>query len=1326
MKSIMYVLLVLGTLQSQAQIIGNDAFLKSDYLELGLGEDGAFGTSANPPAGYHPRANNIGLGFVADPDEDGWDIGLPDFCGDFFIPGSPVENMTLSIGDVDYTNNLKNGFFEIPGSLSNYVNSTSVVSVDWNGNVGGINVFQKVELPLDNNYILITCTLTNTSDADIMDIYFSRNVDPDNEQPLTGNFSTTNTIISNPDGTTDQAIVEAVGTTYGCSVALGAINPNAKAVFGGFDNTSANDLYNSSDFESTVGASQTEDRAIALAFNVGTLSPGEEVVLTYGYLLDPDDLDDFIVDLTSAPDVLCKDVEVELSSSTLLINASDFDDGSTDAETASEDLIFSFSETDSDFNSLVVDCDDLGDNAVTIWAWDEDGKVSEPCSAVLTITDNIIPEIICPDNIILSSDEFDCGTNVDFDVVGTDNCDNDVITICSHNSGEFFSLGTTTVTCVVTDGSDNSTSCSFDIIINDETPPVMDCSDINIDLEGDGQYTITEEIIASLTANSFDECNPIEISIADGITEYNCTHVDESWPITIQGIDSEGNSSECVINVIVSDPLGICVESITAVCKDLTLLADENCEAIPLPKDFDDGSSSTSGFPLSFSVAPEPPYAVGVTDVTLTVTSGGLSSSCMASVTVEDFIPPTIAVADFTVFLDSFGSAEISESDVVSSIGDNCGISIITLFPTNFDCTMVGENVVTISAEDIYGNVSMNTITVTVIDEILPTVAADDTELFLDENGLVVLSEDNIDLVAADNCEVLSISYMPTEFDCFNDGINEVEIIIEDVNGNSNSTVIEISLMDTIPPTLEVQDVTLALDDNGMAVLSVDDVVLSSSDNCGVTPPTLSETQFECTDEMINEVTVTVVDYNGNVTEEIVSVSILDEIPPVAICTDAIIVIDTDPIVSIGPSLIDAGSSDNCGTPILSISKSDFSCDDLGMVEVELTASLGGLSHSCIATVTVVDESIPVLECPENIEIELLELECDLSVAIPEIVYSDVCGEENILVELSSDLGVFEADGAGWVGHFEIPGLHQVEVVVIDPSGNYSSCMFSIKIDDHVSPEIGSCPLVGPILVEPDGGCGAFVDFPLIVEARDNCDLTGENLFFESSHQPGEWFDYGLTEVVFTVTDGNGNQGTCSFDVIVGEEVKADYNLNSANGLSISFQNMSVGAQSYIWDFGDGTTSTIANPFHTFPSEGFYEVCLTAQGVCVTDEICYTMKVRFSNSFLSVSEDYIMEQSEKIKSSDVTQVTVPEEIMRIYPNPATDKTHINYFSAQADVLEITIMDKLGRKVYQDEHITDAGTTNIPIATEDFPVGVYHVRVVTQDKRTQSIKTLIIN
>ena len=44
----------------------------------------------------------------------------------------------------------------------------------------------------------------------------------------------------------------------------------------------------------------------------------------------------------------------------------------------------------------------------------------------------------------------------------------------------------------------------------------------------------------------------------------------------------------------------------------------------------------------------------------------------------------------------------------------------------------------------------------------------------------------------------------------------------------------------------------------------------------------------------------------------------------------------------------------------------------------------------------------------------------------------------------------------------------------------------------------------------------------------------------------------------------------------------------------VTFTNTSTGADTYLWNFGDGTTSTEKNPTHVYDDEDYYTIKLTA------------------------------------------------------------------------------------------------------------------------------------
>ncbi len=66
-----------------------------------------------------------------------------------------------------------------------------------------------------------------------------------------------------------------------------------------------------------------------------------------------------------------------------------------------------------------------------------------------------------------------------------------------------------------------------------------------------------------------------------------------------------------------------------------------------------------------------------------------------------------------------------------------------------------------------------------------------------------------------------------------------------------------------------------------------------------------------------------------------------------------------------------------------------------------------------------------------------------------------------------------------------------------------------------------------------------------------------------------------------------------------------------ANSLQVNFENgtTSSGNTSYLWNFGDGTTSTELNPSHTYSIEGTYMVTLNVTNECGTTEVTETIVI---------------------------------------------------------------------------------------------------------------------
>jgi PKD repeat protein len=100
----------------------------------------------------------------------------------------------------------------------------------------------------------------------------------------------------------------------------------------------------------------------------------------------------------------------------------------------------------------------------------------------------------------------------------------------------------------------------------------------------------------------------------------------------------------------------------------------------------------------------------------------------------------------------------------------------------------------------------------------------------------------------------------------------------------------------------------------------------------------------------------------------------------------------------------------------------------------------------------------------------------------------------------------------------------------------------------------------------------------------------------------------GVFNVCLTATNACGSIVSCQ-NVTLCVTPTAAFTQN-ANNLAVAFTDASTGAPtSWAWDFGDGGTSTLQNPSHTYAAPGTYNVCLTVTNACGTTNTCIAVTV---------------------------------------------------------------------------------------------------------------------
>ncbi len=120
------------------------------------------------------------------------------------------------------------------------------------------------------------------------------------------------------------------------------------------------------------------------------------------------------------------------------------------------------------------------------------------------------------------------------------------------------------------------------------------------------------------------------------------------------------------------------------------------------------------------------------------------------------------------------------------------------------------------------------------------------------------------------------------------DGRDITDICNLDTLVSSNKYGYARALLDTIPPDIAVQPITLPLDSLGGAILCIEDVDIGTTDSNFFTM-SLADTSFNCDDLGLNKVVFTQVDENGNTAYDTVYVTVVDNIAPWGVASDVVI-----------------------------------------------------------------------------------------------------------------------------------------------------------------------------------------------------------------------------------------------------------------------------------------------------------------------------------------------------------------------------------------------------------------------------------------------------
>ena len=457
------------------------------------------------------------------------------------------------------------------------------------------------------------------------------------------------------------------------------------------------------------------------------------------------------------------------------------------------------------------------------------------------------------------------------------------------------------------------------------------------------------------------------------------------------------------------------------------------------------------------------------------------------------------------------------------------------------------------------------TVTLTgTLDITKPTLTCSDSTAYLDASGQVTINTSYFIDGLTDNCEVGTFYLDQTMFDCDDVGTpNTVTITAKDIFGNIQTCTPQITILDTISPILTCKSSTIYLDADGKVTLDTSMTISTLSDNCEIDTVYLSKTAFNCDNIGSNTVITTTVDMSGNFSTCTSTITVVDTISPTMVCKNINVYLDDNGEASIMAADLDDGSSDNCDTPSLEISTTQFSCVDVGNNDVTLVGTDdSGNSDSCISVVTVIDTIRPFAVCMDT----TIYLDADGIATLEAVMIdggsSDACGIDTLKAS-KVDFTCTDI------------GTETVILTVVDNNGNISTCNAMVTIKDTISPTA----ICKNISIQLDLSDTASITAAEIDNgSSDSCGIASMTI------NPSSFTcdDIGTQQVTLTVTDNHGNVSTCISMVTISHSNETFTPIISGpqfvcdSLINLPYSVQFIDGVTYLWSYS-GTGVTIKN-----------------------------------------------------------------------------------------------------------------------------------------------------
>jgi hypothetical protein len=448
----------------------------------------------------------------------------------------------------------------------------------------------------------------------------------------------------------------------------------------------------------------------------------------------------------------------------------------------------------------------VGTTVVTWTVTDIHGNINT-CTQSVTVTDNEAPSITCAGPVSVNNDAGLCTAEITLTAPTTnDNCA--VQSVVSDHPSTTYPVGTTVVTWTVTDIHSNINTCTQSVTVTDNEAPSITCAG-PVSVNNDAGLCTAEVTLTAPTTN--DNCAVQSVVSDHPSTTYPVGTTVVTWTVTdihsnintctqsVTVTDNEAPSITCAGPVSVNNDAGLCTAEVTLTAPT----TNDNCAVQSVVSDH-----------------PSTTYPVGTTVVTWTVTDIHSNiNTCTQSVTVTDNEQPVISGCPSDITINSEDANPLTCTQVVNwtapTVIDNCAMQSFVSNHNPGEAFPVGTTLVTYTATDIHGNISVCSFNVTVNDNTQPTFTSCPSPVInapINTAGCIATVVTS-DPLYTDNCGVTKLTWALTGATtgsspvtginllgthAFNVGLTTVTYTAEDASGNIKTCIFTVSVVNTL------------------------------------------------------------------------------------------------------------------------------------------------------------------------------------------------------------------------------------------------------------------------------------------------------------------------------------------------------------------------------------------------------------------------------------------------------------------------------------------------------------------------------------------------